>query len=163
MNEEIRGSEGVERDLQLQIKLLGTRVPAYTRLLRVVLQRISGPKRDNAFHQRLESAWHKRSFEAYYSRPLLLLASVRADVLTDGATHPLWPALGEGASDPADMVMVVPLTCPVCATTGTLVLHYGAEVTEAEELVTVALQRAPGEGPIPDPTPGITPSTTEVP
>ena len=69
----------------------------------------------------------------------------------------------EGASDPADMVMVVPLTCPVCATTGTLVLHYGAEVTEAEELVTVAMQRAPGEGPIPDPTPGITPSTTEVP
>ena len=99
--EEIRGSEGVQRDLQRQIKLLGTRVPAYGRLLRCILERISGPARDTAFHDRLESAWRGRSFEAYYSRPLLLLASIRADVLADGPAHPLWAAIGEGDSNPA--------------------------------------------------------------
>ena len=91
----------MQRDLQRQIKLLGARVPAYTRLLRVVLERITGPARDETFHERLRSAWQGRSFEAYYSRPLLLLASVRADVLTDGPGHPLWAAIGEGDSDPA--------------------------------------------------------------
>ena len=101
MREEIRGSEGVQRDLQLQMKLLGPRVPAYGRLLRCILERISGPARDTAFRNRLEAAWNGRSFEAYYARPLLLLASLRADVLSDGRDHPLWAAIGEGESDPA--------------------------------------------------------------
>src|SRR6478609_1079972 len=40
----------------------------------------------------------------------------------------------EGASDPADMVMVVPARCPACHTGGTLVLGYGpdASVDDAE-------------------------------
>ena len=36
----------------------------------------------------------------------------------------------EGASDPADMLAVVALICPVCNTHGTLVLGYGPEAEE---------------------------------
>lgn len=38
----------------------------------------------------------------------------------------------EGASDPADMTAVVALTCPHCATRGTLVLTYGPEAPAEE-------------------------------
>jgi hypothetical protein len=43
----------------------------------------------------------------------------------------------EGASDPADMLAVVGLTCPKCATPGTAVLGYGPEAgpDDAEVLV----------------------------
>ena len=43
----------------------------------------------------------------------------------------------EGASDPADMLAVVGLTCPNCGTQGTAVLGYGpeADADEAEVLV----------------------------
>ncbi len=88
------------RDLQLQMKLLGSRAPAYGRLLRCIIERISGPARDTEFRDRLEAAWNGRCFNAFYARPLLLLASVRADVLADGRDHPLWAAIGEGESDP---------------------------------------------------------------
>ena len=33
----------------------------------------------------------------------------------------------EGASDPADMLIVAALVCPICGTQGTLVLTYGPE------------------------------------
>jgi hypothetical protein len=33
----------------------------------------------------------------------------------------------EGASDPADMVIVVPVTCPRCDTRGVLVAHFGPD------------------------------------
>lgn len=35
----------------------------------------------------------------------------------------------EGASDPADMLAVIALMCPVCDTHGTLVLGYGPEAS----------------------------------
>jgi hypothetical protein len=43
----------------------------------------------------------------------------------------------EGASDPADMLAVVGLTCPRCGTQGTAVLGYGPEAgpDDAEVLV----------------------------
>ena len=43
----------------------------------------------------------------------------------------------EGASDPADMLAVVGLTCPNCGTQGTAVLGYGPEAgpDDAEVLV----------------------------
>jgi hypothetical protein len=45
----------------------------------------------------------------------------------------------EGVSDPADMVMVVALRCPVCDVAGTLVLHYGPEASPEESDVLAAL------------------------
>ena len=42
----------------------------------------------------------------------------------------------EGVSDPADMMAVAALVCPVCGTQGTLVLSYGPEASpdDAEAL-----------------------------
>jgi hypothetical protein len=52
----------------------------------------------------------------------------------------------EGVSDPADMVIVVPLTCPNCSTKGTLVAHYGAEASPEEADVVAAMARTPAHG-----------------
>src|SRR4051812_4745505 len=38
----------------------------------------------------------------------------------------------EGASDPADMMMVVPTTCPECGARGSLILHYGPTASAEE-------------------------------
>jgi hypothetical protein len=38
----------------------------------------------------------------------------------------------EGASDPADMSMVLGLTCPACGTNGVLVCRYGPEASAGE-------------------------------
>ncbi len=46
----------------------------------------------------------------------------------------------EGASDPADMLAVVALCCPNCATQGTAVLNYGPEATVDDAEILVALE-----------------------
>ena len=47
----------------------------------------------------------------------------------------------EGASDPADMQLVVGATCPSCAATGVLSLHYGPTAGEDDADVLVSLPR----------------------
>lgn len=47
----------------------------------------------------------------------------------------------EGASDPADMLLVVGVTCPHCGTGGSLTLHYGPESTIEDAEVVRALDR----------------------
>jgi hypothetical protein len=47
----------------------------------------------------------------------------------------------EGVSDPADMLLVLPVDCPHCLTRGTLVANYGPESTVDEAEVLAALQR----------------------
>jgi hypothetical protein len=49
----------------------------------------------------------------------------------------------EGASDPADMLAIVALVCPVCAARGTLVLGYGPDATAEDSDVLPALLSAP--------------------
>ncbi len=63
----------------------------------------------------------------------------------------------EGESDPADMVIVIPLVCPVCGVAGTLIANYGPEASAAEAEVLRAFQRTPAEGDdLSEPTPGVT-------
>src|SRR5690349_5135841 len=50
----------------------------------------------------------------------------------------------EGVSDPADMTMVVPVTCPSCGTAGTLVLGYGPDASAEDADVVRAVSRRPG-------------------
>lgn len=50
----------------------------------------------------------------------------------------------EGASDPADMLAVVPVTCPRCGTRGTLVLGYGPDAALEDSEVLAALPDASG-------------------
>jgi hypothetical protein len=45
----------------------------------------------------------------------------------------------EGASDPADMVAVAALVCPLCNAHGTLVLSYGPEASEDDADVLAVL------------------------
>lgn len=49
----------------------------------------------------------------------------------------------EGASDPADMAVVVGLTCPACGGRGVLVAMFGPEASIAEADVLTALEPAP--------------------
>jgi hypothetical protein len=61
----------------------------------------------------------------------------------------------EGASDPADMMVVIPLTCPVCHLRGTLVLSFGPEMSLEEDEVFKAMPRQPQEGSGGQSTPGM--------
>lgn len=47
----------------------------------------------------------------------------------------------EGASDPADMQLVVGATCPACGAKGVLSLHYGPTAGEEDSDILVALPR----------------------
>jgi hypothetical protein len=53
----------------------------------------------------------------------------------------------EGPSDPADMLVVAPVTCPHCGARGSLVLNYGPESSteEADVLLALARPRRPPE------------------
>ena len=47
----------------------------------------------------------------------------------------------EGASDPSDMLAVIPVKCPNCSTLGVLVTNYGPEASVADAEVLVELER----------------------
>ena len=51
----------------------------------------------------------------------------------------------EGASDTADLAMVLPVRCPHCDTTGALVVRYGPEASEDEAELLVGLRREPAD------------------
>ena len=46
----------------------------------------------------------------------------------------------EGASDPADMLAVLAVSCPSCSAKGTVVVHYGPEAEPGESEVLMALR-----------------------
>lgn len=62
----------------------------------------------------------------------------------------------EGASDPADMMIVVPMACPNCGTRGVLVANFGPEASGADADVVGALSRTPATGHGVDQPPGST-------
>ncbi len=47
----------------------------------------------------------------------------------------------EGASDPADLAIVIPMRCPHCGIRGALIANYGPEASAAEADVLTALPR----------------------
>ncbi len=55
----------------------------------------------------------------------------------------------EGASDPADMMVLAAIACPICATGGVLTLNYGPEATAEQAEVQAALRDRRGSGPLP--------------
>ncbi len=55
----------------------------------------------------------------------------------------------EGASDPADMLSVITMTCPSCEAMGVLVSNYGPEATPQQATVMQALRDARGAGDLP--------------
>lgn len=55
----------------------------------------------------------------------------------------------EGASDPADMMILAVVTCPICATGGVLTLNYGPEASAEQAEVQAALNDRRGTGSLP--------------
>ena len=95
------GGLGISDDVARWSQAIGTRAPAYRRLLQVLVAILEegSPEGVHLAH-RLNDAWSSRSFRIFYERPLLLLASLRFAAITEGAGHPLWSAVGASDPDP---------------------------------------------------------------
>jgi hypothetical protein len=89
------GSDGLEGDLARDLQEGAGRNAVYRRMLGELPAVLRGPAGD-----RVASAWARRTFNAWFDRPRLLLAALRFDALAQGSSHPLWRALGPDA-DPA--------------------------------------------------------------
>jgi len=55
----------------------------------------------------------------------------------------------EGASDPADMLAVLAVSCPQCSAKGTVVVHYGPEAEPGESTVLMALEDRRSDADVP--------------
>ena len=88
------GIDGFAADLAQLGAYLADRVPVYRRLMELVAAALDGD-----IGRRLAKAWSRRTFTAFYDRPLLLCATLRFDALREGSGHPLWAAI---AADPPD-------------------------------------------------------------
>lgn len=102
-DESLTGAKGLVEDLRAQCTLMGSRSPSYQAVLRELAQLLEDASASSAVFAHLERVWGRRSFQAYYERPLLLLASLRFDALRDGPSHPLWSALASDTPDTADV------------------------------------------------------------
>lgn len=94
----LRGTEGLADDLARQRALIGESNRVYGALLLELESILCGPNAAPAIVDRLERAWRERGFNAYYERPLVLLASLRTDAINTGHKHPLAPALAFDAA-----------------------------------------------------------------
>jgi hypothetical protein len=86
------GIDGIDSELAAQRDLLLSREPPYARALELLTETVRGE-----FGARLAATWKHRSFNAFYERPLLLLAALRYDALHEGASHPLHAAFTASA------------------------------------------------------------------
>lgn len=94
------GTAGLAEDLEAERRLLESRCPPYARALELLPAVLEG-----AAGRVLAAAWERRRFFAFYDRPLLLLAALRADARAEGPGHPLFAAF---AADPPDAGAVTP-------------------------------------------------------
>jgi len=90
-----RGTEGLGDDLVRQRRVVEGRSPSYARALALLPAVLEGtPGRF------LAAAWEGRVFQAWYDRPLLLLAALRADARAEGPSHPLFAAFAAEPPEP---------------------------------------------------------------
>jgi hypothetical protein len=95
MHEGRRGIDGLREDLERQRPFVAKRSPPYERALALLPEVLSG--RAGRF---VAAAWEHRTFHAWYDRPLLLLAALRADARAGGPSHPLHAAFAAEPPDP---------------------------------------------------------------
>ncbi len=91
----LRPTEDIERDLVRLRNFVAARVPVYARLLDALQ-----PQLRSGFRERLDQAWHARTFNVWYERPLLLMAALRTAAFELGDGHPLARALADTAPEP---------------------------------------------------------------
>jgi hypothetical protein len=82
------GVERLREDLAQHRELIGEKNAQYVRALTILDELLFGPGADTSIVTRLERAWGDRTFDIFYERPLLLLAALRCEALTDPG-HPL--------------------------------------------------------------------------
>lgn len=85
------GVDGLGDDLRDVRALVADRNAIYARALPLLEALLAGPGADPDIVARLAHAWRERTFRSFYERPLLLLASLRAEASAT-ATHPLAPS-----------------------------------------------------------------------
>jgi hypothetical protein len=88
-------TENLEQDLARQRNFVEANVPVYARLLDLLEAALH-----SEFRERLDEAWQHRAFHAWYERPLLLLAALRAAAFELRECHPLGRALSDTTPDP---------------------------------------------------------------
>lgn len=88
---------GLDDDLEAQKEFVAQRVPVYARLLELLAEDVL---HSDEVREALRRVWQRRSFDAWYERPLLILAALRYDALSDGPAHPLYPAIAAHEPDP---------------------------------------------------------------
>ena len=86
------GARGFADDLTAIHAQFERGVPTYFALLGHVRAMLAEPS--SALERALEQAWQGRTFHVMYDRPLLFLAALRADAIREGASHPLYAAIG---------------------------------------------------------------------
>jgi hypothetical protein len=89
------GIDGFAEELAMQARYVASRSPPYQRALTVLPEVLAGPP-----GRFVAAAWAHRRFFAWYERPLLLLAAIRADARAEGPTHPLHAAFAAEPPDP---------------------------------------------------------------
>jgi hypothetical protein len=92
-----RGIDELDQDFRKQAEFLRDKNAGYVRILETVESwLVSSDPAWRAVLDRIAAAWSEREFFAWYDRPLLLIASLRAEALRQGSAHPLHAALVEG-------------------------------------------------------------------
>jgi hypothetical protein len=87
MGEPRTGTDGLFEELERLRARVEPRSPPYGRALSLLPQVLRGrPGRE------LAAAWSRRTFHAWWDRPLLLLATLRHDAMQEGEGHPLHAA-----------------------------------------------------------------------
>ena len=92
-----RGIDELDQDFRRHAEFLRDKNPGYARILETVESwLVSSDPAHRAVLDRIAGAWREREFFAWYDRPLLLIASLRAEALRQGPDHPLHAVLVEG-------------------------------------------------------------------
>lgn len=94
------GLVGLDGDLVRERAVMADRCPPYERALAMLPSVLAGK-----VGRYVAAAWEQRTFFAWYDRPLLLLAALRADARAEGPSHPLHAAF---ASEPPRPEAVTP-------------------------------------------------------
>ncbi len=92
------GAEGFRQDIAQQLLLMGDASPSYRRALQE-LDALLASEGSGPLTAAFERVWQKRDFEGPFERPLLVLAALRSDARSEGATHPLHAAMAADTPD----------------------------------------------------------------